>query len=261
MNERRWWWHWQNLSLADKKGRLPLHGRAWLHFGSESLSVEWNLLSKSCGISLAAGDERTWSASVKLPPIALYFGAELRKERLFSRLAKKLIALSPSDMNCTWSGRRLDVSVHDWSIWWHLWVDDSGWTSKRPKWRDGSFNIPDFFLGKQSYESRLFDAKDITVCMPEGKYVGRCELREDTWTRPRGRTRYVMRAHVEMKQPIPVPGKGENSWDCDEDAIHGSTFPAMSFAQAITEMTRSALRDRERRGGLDWTPEATRGAA
>lgn len=258
-------WNWHNYSEEKHPGSFPWHGRAYAYLdGSEdALRVEWNLRSKSCGISLAATphEETTWTASIKLPPIALYFGASLKKHRLLHRLAEKLVELIPGDMNTKYSGRRFDVSVHDWSLWWHFWVDDSGWFGTRPRWRDGSFHFLDFLLGKQQYASRLVDSREIVVCMPEGQYRGCCELRSDTWTRPRGVTRELRRAHVDMVDPIPVPGKGENAWDCDEDALHGGTFAAKTFAEAVGHLTESALRTRERHGGAGWVPRQKGAAA
>lgn len=259
MKETKWgFWHWMNYSAEKRPGSFPWHGRAYAHLHTgDTVRVEWNLGSKSCGVSLAADPtgEDTWTASLKLPPIALYFGAELTKHRLLRKLADKLVAMSPSDLRCTWSGRRLALEVHDWAVWWQLWVDDSGWTASRPRWRDGSLHFLDLLLGREAHASKVLDARDIVVCMPEGQYTGHCELRADTWSRPRWQTRRVVRAHVDMRDPIPVPGKGENAWDCGEDAIHGITVPAETFADAIASVTMSALRDRERHGGIGWTPE------
>ena len=39
-------------------------------------------------------------------------------------------------------------------------------------------------------------------------------------------------------KPIPVPGKGENSWDCDDDAIHSSHGPHSTVHQAVAAARR-----------------------
>lgn len=60
---------------------------------------------------------------------------------------------------------------------------------------------------------------------------------------------------MKMEEPVPVPGKGENDWDCGDDAIHGSTFAATTIPEAIGKMVGSAMRTRERYASLDWRPK------
>ena len=61
--------------------------------------------------------------------------------------------------------------------------------------------------------------------MPEGKYPAHVKRERRTWKRPRWFTPLV-RGYwdVDVESGIPVPGKGENSWDCDDDAIFASSF-------------------------------------
>lgn len=60
-------------------------------------------------------------------------------------------------------------------------------------------------------------------------------------------------------KPIPVPGKGENSWDCDDDAIHSSHGPHSTVHQAVAALVASVYRDRTRYGsGPEWQPTAAR---
>lgn len=257
MSERNIWWHWQNLNRGarDRVKGPPWHGRAWLHIGDEGARVEWDVISRSCGVSLSVlSDDDTWSGSFAVPPVAIYWGFHCRSDRLVARLAK-WVAASASDMGFKWNGADLSLRFHDGSIWWNVFADDSGWTAKRPRWRDGNINLRDLLLGKAQYKSELLETREISVAMPERAYTGTCELREDSWTRRRGGRRVLYRAYIEMQEPIPFPGKGENSWDCGEDACHGMTCPAKTFAEAIAAITASVLRDRERRGGLDWRPQ------
>ena len=56
-------------------------------------------------------------------------------------------------------------------------------------------------------------------------------------------------------KPIPVPGKGENSWDCDDDAIHSSHGPHSTVHQAVAALVASGYRERTRYGsGPEWLP-------
>ena len=59
-------------------------------------------------------------------------------------------------------------------------------------------------------------------------------------------------------EQIPVPGKGENSWDCGEDATFSLSCPSTTISEAIGEMVKSCMRTRERYAGLDFKPEKPR---
>lgn len=171
--------------------------------------------------------------------------------KLFDRLVAQ-----PSDMGNVYSGRTVSVAIHDWALWWALWVDDDGWTRSRPRWRQGSFYPLDAIFGKMKNSERLLERREIAIHMPEGLYKGVCEMKEGTWQRARWPfPKRIVRAHIDMTDPIPIPGKGENSWDCGEDATHGSTFLAQSIPEAVGYLTGSILRTRERHGGRDWRPE------
>ena len=65
-------------------------------------------------------------------------------------------------------------------------------------------------------------------------------------------TERVVRAEITPDTPIPHPGKGENSWDCGEDAIHSLTCQASTTHDAVGEIVKAVLRSRYRYGGLMW---------
>ncbi len=247
----------QNLSeRAQRVIGLPLHARAsWWPTDYDQIAVraEWSLLSKRFSIGLDVephGDDHV-TVHYVVPPVALYLSA---RHPLLGRLANALVS-QPSDMGDRYSGRSLNVSIHDWAFWWRLWIDDGGWTKGRPKWKHGDVQILDALLGSATYSERLLERREIEIHMPEGSYKGVCELQEDCWERPRWLPKFLVRAHIDMTDPVPIPGKGENSWDCGENAIHGSTFPARSVADAIGKLTGDVLATRERYGGHDWRPE------
>ncbi len=250
--------HWQNLN-EDHIGRAkgpPWHGRAWLHVRNECFALEWNLRSRSCGVGFSTdrGGESTWAWKAAFPPVALYGHMEPRKGRLLRRLADWISAKS-SDMGSSWSGSRTGIDVFDNAIWWKVFADDSGWCGQRPRWRDGSWRPLDTFLGREVYASHELGRHDVLVPMPERAYRGTVILSEDTWKRPHWVTRRRYGAHVEMQEPIPIPGKGENSWDCGDDAIHGLSTTAETVEDAVAAVVRSALRDRRRHGGPKWHPK------
>lgn len=256
-------WTWQNLS-KDPKGRsrgFAWHGRAWLHLDElRALRVEWSLhpeLGAGARLAVLDGDD-TLKAHVRTPLLGLFFGLATDPRE---RLAKVLQALvGPTDISEKYGARELNVYLQGATLVWKLWVDPGGWTNTRPRWRHGSIDFADAVLGKAVYSSASLETVDIVVPMPEGSYAGVCTLTEDTWKRPRWFARRVARAKVDMRDPIPIPGKGENSWDCGEDAVHGLTTPARSVAEGIAAVVGSALRTRERRAGIGYVPERRRTA-
>jgi hypothetical protein len=154
-----------------------------------------------------------------------------------------------------WS-RKVGVNVHNGSVWFSLWQPDGHWSSSEPKWWSFNFNPADFFLGRNKYASRTLKDETRSLAMPEGSYPVRIELKEDSWKRPRWPwARKIVRAHIEIEKGIPTPGKGENSWDCGEDATFGLTCPASTFDEALSHLYASVMRDRERYGGKNWRPE------
>lgn len=65
---------------------------------------------------------------------------------------------------------------------------------------------------------------------------------------------------------IPVEGKGENSWDCDEDATYAMLFPGFPYRRELRTHYDAALyfwhnmmKSRERTGSPRWTPKSFNG--
>lgn len=58
---------------------------------------------------------------------------------------------------------------------------------------------------------------------------------------------------------VPVPGKGENSWDCGEDGTQSILFgvdtPIRTYVDAANAFQASVQKTRLRYGGKDWMPE------
>lgn len=92
--------------------------------------------------------------------------------------------------------------------------------------------LTDALFGKPKHSLEILSEQDIT--MPEGKYPAHVKRERRTWKRPRGFTPLVREYwDVDVESGIPVPGKGENSWDRDDDAIFASSF-SVNNAEART---------------------------
>lgn len=250
------YFHWQNLNegRTDSEGNTPLgipnHGRAWFRRDEPNerttFRVEWNLWSHFCGVKLGIDPSNgDITLHCSFPPVSLWFSVEALG---VYRLAEKL--------GLKYDGRDISFSVHDWSLWWCLWKDDDSWSRDTPRWRQGSFNIPNWFLGKQEYQQRVLSEEEAVIPLPEENYPAHIKIVERKWWRARWPwARVRVGAEVELKKPIPIPGKGENSYDIDDDAIYSSSMPATSVAEAIGKLVSSAMSTRFRHGGRSWVPE------
>lgn len=242
--------HWQNLN-EDVRGNpkgWPIHGRAWLHLGRTVLRVEWNLASRSCGLELDV-DPREYEVmvSARFPPLALYLGASFLPGLgwLWKRIRPK------------WDPRSIGIRIFDWAIWWSLWEDTHQSSSRDPWWMRGCWHPGRTFFGPWVYETRVLERRTIEVPMPEGSYCGTAELRYAVrghkWSPLKHRTHEV---EIDLVRGIPVPGKGENSWDCEDTAIQGHSGPARSIEHGVSNLVRSALETRRKYGGAQWRPQA-----
>ncbi len=246
----RFWWHGQNLKEDSPKAWL--HGRGWLHDRRSRfvLGISWLFPSHFTHAYIEMGDiEHQITVALACPLFALWAHVEgvqwLRRWYLSSGLYGY--------------ERKIGVSVHNWSLWWELWANPYGGNRRLPKWRDGSFDIPRFFLGKNKYTKVDGAPTPATVSMPEGEYAVTVTFFEQTWKRPRWPwPRQSKGADVDIEGGIPVPGKGENSWDCDEDAFLSIGTSAQNVEEALADVTRRVLERRERYGGANWLPEKAR---
>lgn len=114
----------------------------------------------------------------------------------------------------------------------------------------------DFLLGRSVCTVDKGESQPTVVPMPEGNYAATVTKETRTWKRPRWpwSSRVRVDYWLEISGGIPVPGKGENSYDCEDDGIYGGG--GVTVTAAIGSMVSSVLRLRQRHGGRDWEPDA-----
>jgi hypothetical protein len=266
-------WHAQNLTDGE---RDPMwrYGRAWINFWRgdgdtgvgyrEVLEInpEWHVQPRATagiGIELGGGDGDTdiqFNLDVGLARFYLTFDS-----RSFRPLLERIL---PGRWYVAPDGRRyritqeqeITIRWHNGGLWWSLWHPTMEWSSETPKWRHGHFDPTDWLLGRHVYSSSDISTEPVEVPMPEKTYAGTVRMFESTWKRPRWPfVRRMVRADIEVKGGIPHPGKGENSWDCDDDATYSLTCQATTPEAAVAKMVESVLRDRRRYGGRNWRPQ------
>ena len=228
--------------------------RFWLHSskGRGTFRVQACWRSWLCGASFGYddGDGHVWHWSVRLPPVGLYVSVPAPK---WARLRQPPEGSPRSPHGNPWSAsRHISFSIHDWALWWDLWRDPmAGWSREVPKWRHGSFHPIDTVFGRTKCETTTLETRNVVVPMPEKSYPATAELVEYAWKRPRWfTTKRMKRVQIEIPGGIPHAGKGENSWDCGDDATFGITTGACaSIPEGIGILVGSCLRTRVKYGG------------
>lgn len=159
-----------------------------------------------------------------------------------------------------------DVRLHDQAIWWEFCHDKWSWSSRTPRWRKGAFHWWDALAGKPAHsKTPNGEPVQVGVPMPEGTYNATVTLSTSTSKRPRwpwAQIHHSFNLDVTSRptpegpvpagdQPgyIPVPGKGENPWDCGGDGLFSMTGPGRTVEKAIGDVVASVLRDRQRWAG------------
>lgn len=248
---RKWFsWHAQNLNeKVGRNGSMLRNGRAWFRWGDKyRFHTEWIFLKFNFALSLQfEDDEEDILLHFALPLFSIYLGFG---SPLLQKISRRF------------HDKEISLSIHDWAIWLKIFGDKWNWSKRDPWWQRGiNFNIIDFIFGRTKYEKRTIKNYDnLVVPMPEGSYpIKSLEIHEDTWKRSRWPFPWhrCIRVSIDMDKGIPFPGKGENSWDCGEDASHGLTCLCESGTpeEAIGKMVESVLNNRRRYGGsIMWQP-------
>lgn len=233
--------HYQNLNEKrdDKTGSILRHGRAWLNLsrGSEScpcLGWEWCLPTKSCHLGISFGEP--YESTVQFSIGCLLFAFYLTLEGKWGWL--------PQERECK-------VAVHNWTLWINPWSKRNEWCGTDPWWVRGlSLDFPDIILGKHNYTDSQISEHSVLVPMPEGCYPATAKISEQTWKRPRWFRKTRISTYISFPPGggIPHYGKGENSWDCGEDALCGCGVEGESLERAIGHATATALGYRRKYG-------------
>jgi hypothetical protein len=115
----------------------------------------------------------------------------------------------------------------------------------------------DLLFGSADYVRSPTMQKKIEIYLPEATYQGTAEAYVATWTRPRAWwwKKQVHRVELQFPDGIPIPGKGENVHDLDEDATYSSNRTADTIEEAAQAFIEDILKTRRERGGAEWLPE------
>lgn len=176
----------------------------------------------------------------------------------FARLSRWLVGRGRREVSFVAYLEPADVA--SCVVQWHLWTDpDDGSARAHDTWRRGVAYPLDMILGRCTYHRQNGTADAVTVPMPEGTYPATVHRETATWTRPRwpGAWLRTERMVVTIPGGIPIPGRGENPHDLDDDALdeHVSRT-ATNIRDAVIDTVAEGLRLRADRAGIAWRPTA-----
>lgn len=230
------WWVYAGRPRFDPVERY--------HHYPIKLIVEFAKLAPHCGISYSRDEDHTLH-------LALGWG-----------------------LYVSWDSKRHDSSERSWGLElrgnflrleWACDDSEEGFIAGRKGWRPRAgfkyvcFPLDKIF-GQWDYQKREIGRETLTFTMPEGDYRADCVVNHCTWTRPRWPWRpfslRLDRAAIDFDPPVGIPGKGENSYDCDDDATYSltTTIKHGSLRATLDEFAMETLRTRQHRGGLNWRP-------
>jgi hypothetical protein len=145
--------------------------------------------------------------------------------------------------------RSVGVRIFDGNVWVNLWGSSMGsWSSGDPKWWSFTIPVVDWLLGKVSHESRdikVIEDATLNICAHES-YKAKVRLFESTWTRPRWFKKSIQRAEVSVEGGVIHPGKGTQSYNCDDDYLYSLTTPAETPREALNKFRDAVLDMRDR---------------
>lgn len=262
--------HWFVCNDAERHvGNVSLGGSAWragrfflyLCEGKRSsLKAEWSFWGRlnwlEASVSLGGEDGHLEFALV-LPRLAfLSVGVKVPRRWLEPWMVEDRV----SSLKVGYAGSLL------WCQLWHAqWAEDCGMTDyyrrQQPRkytrlqlWPGFQFSFrPDplrWIFGREVIEKQIVRTEPVSFEMDGRTYEGEWKLERWTRTRPRWPFVYGKRlsSWLEVKDPPQFAGKGENSWDCDDDGIYGMGSSEVTPAPVVGDYIKRVLEYRERYG-------------
>lgn len=251
--------HWSHHRL--KEG--PRYWRAWwTRWSGEGddvtevggFSFEGYFWRKGLGLGFYVSMEDEWSVKAHVGLgrlVQVWVGAE--RWPLVRRLTKALLPVHGDGYSFR-DPRWWKVSLDDGLLSWNFWASDPmggyGPRGRPPRHREGMFNIKRWVYGSSRYSEEFLESGVIPVVLPEGVYAANYRLvrRTDAWPRLK-RPKTMLRGDIEIPGGVYVPGKGENSYDCGDDAKFSMSCPASTAAELVGEFVKSVYATRLRYDG------------
>lgn len=162
------------------------------------------------------------------------------------------------DGKVDYDSRCFEFNVSAERFLWEFWAREHASSRSDPWWMSQYVTWRRLFFGNEKVDHEVIDTGTCVVPMPEKNYPATWEITHYTRAHPKllGRARDLIlgprnnyRVKVEPGAPIPVPGKGENSWDCGDDAMYSTSIGGRDVEKCIAAVVEGALNTRRRHGG------------
>ena len=258
-------------ALDEQKGwSIWRSGRAWWHIYETKLHAEWLFFGhSSTGIGFSfAGDEKDFGIHVAINRLFSIW-LSIDHTPILRRLFRPLRG---------WHGYDTSIKMFDGAIWVHVAYDEK-WGARTVRhrflpdwinlWKAAGYKdepgvgfyfsihyLDVLFGGNQHEEVELWPER-ITAEIPIEPdnsfgmhYIGSFMAERHTWYRKY----FPMFKHVhhyvdiQMEKPPMHQGKGENSWDLDDDGIFGMGVPGTTLEEGIAGYQNAVKRDRKKYG-------------
>lgn len=247
--------HAQNLNdkSGGRTGSILRYGRCWWHFNERStIRLEWNFNLNGPAVGLELGH---FDDAISFHVSAIIFSLWLTLEQFtLSRWISNKIKRPDQKYG---NGRTIGFKWYEDRLWIDLWDDPMEHRSVDPSWWHITIVPVDILLGPTKCSNREIARHRVEIPMPEACYPATVVIQEWEWKRSRWPfPKRLIRSEITPDTPVPFPGKGENSWDCGEDATSSMTCCADTPLKAVVAMVKSVLEDRYRHGGKMWRSAA-----
>jgi len=220
--------HWQNL---NEGGRGLWSGRAWLSpwewesaRGKEALHVEWHLGGHAHNSSMRltiGGEEMRGAFSLGIRGLFYIYIAWEGPQG--SRAHVYGISLFGGGV-CVWLG----------SDEWGNRPGNYVWD-----WRHT-------LIGRGKVEHTVIEERPVRLVLAEGEHQGTGKLIETIWRYPRWFPQTHRSVEIEFEEGVPIPGKGENSWDCGDDAIYAMSCPTKTISEGVQHFRNAVIARRNK---------------
>ncbi len=244
--------HLSEVEPVWRSGRIFFYGNDDLSV--DLAGVEWKLDSPHKLISLDVDDKIG---------VTLAFGPFLHAEINTPRFMQPALDRLKNRLGIQgYEGVHVvRISAHDRALWWEFFHSDMSWKSSDPIWRCGNIHFVDALLGTSEHKAVVLSEHDVLVPMPERGYKWHVKLLRREYRRKRvsfwPSYHYCYDASALPGEGISVPGKGENAWDLDDNAIDSCAGPGRSVSDALGSIVSSVMRSRLRYGGSQEMREAS----
>lgn len=197
-----------NKRLQLRCNRHLLHRRGWIDLFNEKCNITWEYCTGlALGIRFALDpSEEQAHFSIGLLFVTLYLSVNGLVPQIYFPVGHE--------------EKQLVFEFHDNALWIKLWTPTNSWCKGQ---RSYSIQFDDIFLGKTEHKKTILSNQEGRLELPEASYAITYELGVQTWKRSRWFTKAANYVKAECKEGIPVPGKGEDSWNCGDQLLYSTS--------------------------------------